>query len=141
VKISKSQLRDRIAKLKTNHIEMLKNKKIKIEKIAIDTTGFKPTNKGEWRIIKHENGKIKLKNGYIKLSLATDINNLFILSFCIANAQTADISFFPYHLKEIKKWKIKKVFCDKAYDSFGVYRKLIEEKIEYVIKPRKTAII
>ena len=63
IEISKSQLQERIMQLMIDiGIEgFVKNKLLDI---AMDATGFKPTNKGEWRIINHENSELD-RNGFI----------------------------------------------------------------------------
>ncbi len=48
--------------------------------VAMDATGFKPTNRGDWRIINHEDGEVK-REGYIKLMAGIDLKTLFRPAF------------------------------------------------------------
>jgi len=137
IRISKSQLYDRIMKLSLSiNINGFLNEKLM--EIAVDATGFKPTEKGNWRNISHENGEVK-RNGYIKLMAAVDVETLSILSGFIGDAQTADITLFEPMFEEIKD-KTKVLYGDGSFDTFKVYRKCIEAGIIPVIRPDKNAI-
>ena len=50
--------------------------------IAIDSTGIKVTNRGEW--IRH---KWKVKRGYLKIHIAVDIKRKRILSLDVTSEQ------------------------------------------------------
>ena len=53
--------------------------------IAIDSTGIKVTNRGEW--IRH---KWKVKRGYLKIHIAVDIKRKRILSLDVTSEQVHD---------------------------------------------------
>ena len=138
IRISKSQLYDRIMKLSLSiNIDGFLNEKLM--EIAVDATGFKPTEKGNWRIINHENGEVK-RDGYIKFMGAVDLKTLSIVSGFIGDAQTADITLFEPLFEEIRN-RTKVLYGDGSFDTFKVYRKCIEAGIIPVIRPDKNAIV
>ena len=141
IKISKTQLHYRINKLNIDFgfvKQLLKNKKLEL---VVDSTGFKPSNRGEWKIIKHENGIIKERNGYIKLSIVVD-NHGLIFSVVFGDSNLHDVELFEEHLRDIeglkeRNVKITSLYGDGAYDTYRIFRKLRELGIKPVIKPRK----
>src|SRR5215216_6621496 len=58
--------------------------------IAIDSTGIKVTNRGEW--IRH---KWKVKRGYLKIHIAVDIKKKRILSLHVTSEQVHDGKVLP----------------------------------------------
>ena len=68
IRISKTQLHERINRLNLDFTSLLNSLNNKELILIVDSTGFKPSNRGEWRIIKHEKGIIKKRNGYVKVS-------------------------------------------------------------------------
>ncbi|MEM2909121.1 MAG: hypothetical protein QW171_03090 [Candidatus Bilamarchaeaceae archaeon] len=91
--------------------------------VAMDATGFKPTNKGDWRVINHENGEVK-RDGYVKLMAGIDLETLSILTGFIGDAQTSDITLFRPAFEELKD-KAERFFGDGSFDAFlrsGVIR-------------------
>ncbi len=140
IRISKSQLHERITTLLTeiNIQGFLQNKLLEC---SIDSTGFRPTEKGLWRIIKHEDGRIKIRNGYIKLSIINEVCTTYILTAFIGSAQTADITLFYPSLEDIEDYKVIKLYGDGAYDAFSVYKECIKRKITPVIRPSKNSVV
>lgn len=137
-RVSKSQLQERITKLLID-INIDGFLRDKILDVAMDATGFKPTNKGDWRILNHENGEVK-REGYIKLMTGIDLKTLSILTGFIGDAQTADMTLFRPAFEEIKD-KARSFFGDGSFDAFEVYRKCIQAGITPIIKPDKNAIV
>lgn len=136
IRISKSQLQERITKLIIDIGNFVGDKLLNV---AMDATGFKPTNKGDWRILNHENGEVK-RDGYIKLMAGIDMETLTILTGFIGDAQTADITLFRPAFNEVKD-KAKALFGDGSFDAFEVYRRCSEAGITPIVKPDKNAII
>ena len=58
--------------------------------IAIDSTGIKVSNRGEW--IRH---KWNVKRGYLKIHLAVDIRKKRILSLHVTSEQVHDGKVLP----------------------------------------------
>jgi len=64
--------------------------------IAIDSTGVKVTNRGEW--IRH---KWKVKTGYLKIHIAVDIKKKRILSLQVTSEQVHDGKILPELVNDI----------------------------------------
>ena len=64
--------------------------------IAIDSTGIKVTNRGEW--IRH---KWKVKRGYLKIHIAVDIKRKRILSLDVTSEQVHDSKVLPVLIEDI----------------------------------------
>ena len=64
--------------------------------IAIDSTGIKVTNRGEW--IRH---KWKVKRGYLKIHIAVDIKRKRILSLDVTSEQVHDGKVLPVLIEDI----------------------------------------
>src|SRR3954447_295086 len=86
--------------------------------IAIDSTGIKVTNRGQW--IRDE---WNIRKGYLKIHIAVDIKSKKILSMKVTDEQVHDSKMLPKLVEGAKKSNnisIGKVFADGAYDSNGV---------------------
>ena len=82
--------------------------------IAIDSTGIKVSNRGEW--IRH---KWNVKRGYLKIHLAVDIKKKRILSLHVTSEQVHDGKILPELIDDItiKQNKIvNTVIADGSYD-------------------------
>jgi hypothetical protein len=64
--------------------------------IAIDSTGIKVTNRGEW--IRH---KWNVKRGYLKIHIAVDIKKKRILSLQVTSEQVHDGKVLPQLIDDI----------------------------------------
>jgi Transposase DDE domain len=105
--------------------------------IAIDSTGLKVTNRGEW--IRH---KWKVKRGYLKIHIAVDIKRKRILSLDVTSEQVHDSQVLPVLIEDItiKQNKIvNTVIADGAYDNNNNFQYLSFNGIKPVIKIRKNA--
>ena len=124
------------------------NPKINLEKdpitIAVDSTGIKVTNRGEWI-----RDKWKERRGFIKIHVAVNVKTKQILSMEVTKEDVADgkmlkplvhdvttsAASFPY----AKENRIIEVIADGTYDSKDNFRYLDELKIKPVIKVRKNS--
>lgn len=100
--------------------------------IAIDATGFKVTNRGDW--IRH---KWRKRRGFVKLHLAVDIETKEIVSWEVTTEAVGDNKKFKELVDGAKKKRnVNKVLADGAYDSRENFHLLAENKIEPGIKIR-----
>jgi IS5 family transposase len=103
--------------------------------IAIDATGVKVTNRGEW--IRH---KWNVKRGYLKIHVAVDIKRKRILSLLVTSEQVHDSKVLQELIDDItiKKNKIiDTALMDGAYDSNNNFQFLSFKGIQPAIKVRK----
>ena len=105
--------------------------------IAIDSTGVKVTNRGEW--IRH---KWNVKRGYLKIHVAVDIKRKRILSLQVTSEQVNDGKVLPKLVDDItiKNNKIiDMTIADSAYDSNNNFQFLSFKGINPAIKVRKNS--
>ena len=103
--------------------------------IAVDSTGIKVTNRGEW--VRH---KWKVRKGWLKLHIAVDIKSHNAIRFYLTPENTGDATIGEYFLEEIsKKNRLKRFLGDGAYGTYGIFEKCDEKKIEAGIRVRKDA--
>jgi IS5 family transposase len=105
--------------------------------IAIDSTGIKVTNRGEW--IRH---KWKVKRGYLKIHIAVDIKKKRILSLDVTSEQVHDGKILPELVDDItikNNKEIDTAIMDGAYDSNNNFQFLSFKGIQPAIKVRKNA--
>jgi len=101
--------------------------------IALDASGIKVANRGDW--IRH---KWKVKRGYLKIHIAVDVKRKKILALEVTDEQMADGRMLQPLIEEaFTKAKVVKTLADGAYDSKMNFHYLAEKKIESVIKVRK----
>jgi len=103
--------------------------------IAVDSTGIKVTNRGEW--IRDKWNKQK-KRGFIKIHVAVDVKTKKILSMKVTKEDVSDGRMLK-PLVRTAPCAIDKVLADGAYDSKDNFRFLDRMGIEPVIKVRKNA--
>ena len=103
--------------------------------IAVDSSGIKVSNRGEW--IRH---KWKVKRGFIKVHIAVDTKTKQIIAMEITKEEVSDRRMFKRLVNDsASKLDVKKVLGDGAYDSRENFRFLAERGIEPVIKVRKNS--
>ncbi len=105
--------------------------------IAIDATGIKVSNTGEW--IRH---KWNVKKGYLKIHLAVDIKKKRILSLHLTSEQVHDGKVLPDLVDDItikQNKEIDMTIADGAYDNNNNFRFLSFKGIEPAIKVRKNS--
>jgi transposase len=106
--------------------------------IAIDATGVKVTNRGEW--IRH---KWNVKRGYLKIHVAFDIRKKRILSLHVTSEEVHDGKVLSKLVDDItikQNKKIDTVIADGAYDHNNNFKMLAFRGIKPVIKVRKNSI-
>jgi hypothetical protein len=105
--------------------------------IAIDSTGIKVTNRGQWL-----RDKWNIRKGYLKIHIAVDVKSKKIISLKVTDEHVHDGKVLPRLVEDITKSKhviVEKVFADGAYDSNVVFRVLADSRIMPCIKVRRNA--
>jgi hypothetical protein len=105
--------------------------------IAIDSTGVKVSNRGDW--IRH---KWKVKRGYLKIHVAVDIKRKRILSLNVTSEQVHDAKVLSELVDDItiKQNKIvDTAIMDGSYDSNKNFQFLSFKGIGTAIKVRKNS--
>jgi transposase len=107
--------------------------------IAVDSTGIKVTNRGEWILDKWKNKK-RMRKGFIKIHVAVDIKTKKIVSMSVTKEDVYDGKMLKELVDDVsKKHSIKKVLADGSYDSKDNFRYLDRLNIVPVIKVRKNS--
>jgi len=107
--------------------------------IAIDSTGIKVTNRGQWM---NKKWNTRIKKGYLKIHVAVDIKSKKILSMEITDEHVHDNRMLPTLVDDLVKsneYIIDKFLADGAYDSNDTFRYLSENGIIPCIKVRKNS--
>jgi hypothetical protein len=103
--------------------------------IAIDSTGIKVANRGEWM-----RDKWKTRRGFLKIHVGVDINSKKIVSLKITDERSHDAQHLPYIVDQAScHGKISKVLADAAYDSKSNFSYLYHNDIVPAIKVRKNS--
>jgi hypothetical protein len=107
--------------------------------IAVDSTGIKVTNRGEWM-----REKWKIHRGWIKVHLAVDVKTKEIVAIEVTDERVSDGSKFNSLISQAEEnlsgRKIKETLGDGAYDRREIFDHLQEKGIQPVIKIRSNAI-
>jgi hypothetical protein len=108
--------------------------------IAIDSTGIKVTNRGEWM---REMWKIHRGWIWIKAHIIVDVKSKDLLGIEITNEQVSDGEVFPALLDQAQEESgdhpITQVLADGAYDQKGIFNRLEKDHINSGIKIRENA--
>lgn len=106
--------------------------------IAIDSSGIKVTNRGEWM-----REKWRRHRGWIKVHIAVNIETKEIVSIVITDDRTADHRVFRDLIEQAEEnlgeGRIRKVLADGAYDTREAFNILEERGMEAGIKMRRNA--
>jgi len=103
--------------------------------IAVDASGIKVANRGEW--MRH---KWKVKRGYLKIHIAVDVKRKKILALEVTDEKVGDGRMLQPLVEEAStKAKLAKVIGDVAYDAKSNFRYLAEKGIEPVIRVRRNS--
>jgi IS5 family transposase len=105
--------------------------------IAVDSTGIKVTNRGEW--VRH---KWNVKRGYLKIHVAVDIKRKRILSLIVTSEQVHDGKVLPKLVDNItikQNKEIDMTIADGAYDNNNNFQILSFRGIKPAIKVRKNS--
>ncbi len=109
--------------------------------IAIDSTGIKVTNRGQWM---QDKWNVRNKKGYLKIHIAVNIETKEILALEVTDEKVHDGKVMEQLVEQVlenKNIKIKSVLADGAYDSNKNFKYLQKKKIGLGIKVRKNSII
>ena len=108
--------------------------------IAIDSTGIKVTNRGQWM---QEKWQLK-KKGYIKIHVAVDIKTKEILALEVTDEKVHDGKIMPKLIEQVlensNNIKIKSSLGDGSYDSNENFKYLQNKRIRPAIKVRKNSV-
>jgi len=100
--------------------------------VAIDASGIKVTNRGEWR---RERWGGKSERGYLKVHIAVDVKTKQILAVEVTDERTGDIKKFkPLVERASERAKLRLALADSAYDSRENFNFLEDRGIEPGIK-------
>jgi hypothetical protein len=109
--------------------------------IAIDSTGIKVTNRGQWL---RDKWFVK-KKGYLKIHVAVNVKTKEILALDVTDEKVHDgkmmCRLVDCMLKQNNAINIKTVWEDGAYDSNENFKYLQEKKIQPGIRIRKNSVI
>lgn len=108
--------------------------------IAIDTTGIKVTNRGQWM---NKKWNMQNRKGYLKIHVAVDIKSKKILSMEVTDEHVHDNKMLPKLVDGVMKsdngFMVDRILADGAYDSNDTFRCLSENGIIPGIKVRKNS--
>ncbi len=103
--------------------------------IAVDSTGIKVSNRGEWM-----REKWMVKRGFIKVHLAVDVKSGKILSMQVTREDVHDRRMLVPLVEEASsRSNVTRAIGDGAYDSKEIFSYLDRNGIEPIIKVRKDA--
>lgn len=103
--------------------------------IAVDSTGIKVTNRGEWV---RELWNRRSKRGYLKIHLAVDVRTKQILAIEVTDDRVFDAEKFEDLVDDARSLvNVVKALADGAYDSKENYDYLEAVGIEAGIKPKR----
>ena len=124
-----------------------KNKEFEDEYIiiAIDSTGIKVTNRGQWMRDKWHTSKNN-KKGYLKIHVAVNVKTKKILSIKVTDERVHDSKALPGLVNDViksdKRITIGKLIAEYgAYDGNEIFRYLSDNGILPCIKVRKNSIV
>jgi len=111
--------------------------------LAVDSTGIKITNRGQWMSDKWGLGK---KKGYIKIHVAVNIRTKKVLALDVTDEKVHDGRIMKKLVENVlkvnhNKKKIKSLLGDGAYDSNANFQYLEDMKIKAGIKVKRNSVI
>ncbi len=103
--------------------------------IALDVSGIKVANRGDW--MRH---KWKVRRGYLKIHIAVDVKRKKILALEVTSEKVGDGRMLQPLVEEAsKKAKIVEMLGDGAYDTKSNFRYLAGKGIGPVIRVRRNS--
>lgn len=103
--------------------------------IALDSTGIKVSNRGEW--MRH---KWHVRRGYLKIHVAVDIRKKKIVSLEVTSEEVHDSRVMKKLVDHaFENNDVKRVIADGAYDSKENFRYLSDNGIQAAIKVKKNS--
>jgi len=121
------------------------NPKTNLEKdpitIAVDSTGIKVTNRGEWIREKWNNNSNNKRRGFIKIHIAVNVRTKKVLSMEVTKEDVYDGKMLKKLVNNVvsENNDVKKVLADGAYDSKDNFSHMDKMKIEPIIRVRKNS--
>ena len=121
------------------------NPKINLENdpitIAVDSTGIKVTNRGEWIREKWNNNGNNKRRGFIKIHIAVNVRTKKVLSMEVTKEDVYDGVMLKKLVNNVvsENIDVKKVLADGAYDSKDNFSHMDKMKIEPIIRVRKNS--
>lgn len=104
--------------------------------VAVDASGLKVTNRGEYR------RRTRSQKGFLKIHLAVDIRSHEMLALEVTTEKVADgDKFFDLMEAVGRKTHLTKTYGDGAYDRYLHYEYCRQKGISAVIRPRLSAIV
>ncbi len=104
--------------------------------IAVDSSGIKVHNRGEWM-----REKYRRRRGWIKIHFAVDVETKQIVAYEVTDEQVHDNKVFKDLVeKSEERTRIKRVLADKAYDSYENFEFLQSRSIDPAIPVRRGAV-
>lgn len=129
-----STIHRRITKLNLDFYKSVKHKNGLV--VSIDSSGLKVHNRGEW--IRH---KHRIKRGYLKIHFAINTKTREIIELESTKEEMHDNRKFRPIVRSIsKRYKIKKILGDAAYDDHRNFNLLEKLKIIPAIKVKKNSL-
>lgn len=114
--------------------------------IAVDSTGIKVANRGEW-IRRHDkcSSFTTTRKGFIKIHVAVDTRSKLIISMKVTKEDVGDGRMLKSLVRDtvinIGQTNVKRVLADGAYDSRDNFQFLHDNDIDPAIKVRKNSSI
>nr|MDO8080353.1 IS5 family transposase [Candidatus Freyarchaeota archaeon] len=103
--------------------------------VAVDSTGLKVGNYGEW--MRH---KWKRRRGFVKFHLVVDIKTRKILGFKATSEEVSDARAFPELLQQAQsKAEVEAALGDGAYDTRDCFNDCSERSVKPLFRVRKNA--
>ena len=115
--------------------------------IAIDSTGVRVTNRGQWMSEKWGGIRDKKKRGYLKIHVAVNTRTKEILALEVTDEKVHDGTVMKKLVKHVldsshqHNKRVKSVLADGAYDSNGNFRFLDDERIKPAIRVRRNSVV
>ncbi len=133
VKIDHSTIHRRIVSLGLNFDKSVRHKKNLV--VSIDSSGLKVHNRGEW--IRH---KHRVRRGYLKIHFAVNAKTREILELESTKEEVHDNRRFRPMIRKLrKKYTLRKVLADAAYDDHRNFNLLDRFKIIPAIKLKRNS--
>ena len=104
--------------------------------VAVDSSGMKVTNRGEWI-----RNKWRIRKGWIKVHIAVDVKTKKLLALEITDERVSDGKMLKPLIEQVKErgGRVDRVYADGGYDSKENFNYLAENGIESVIKIRNNS--
>ncbi|MCD6148512.1 IS5 family transposase [bacterium] len=104
--------------------------------VAVDSSGIKVTNRGEWI-----RNKWKIRKGWIKVHIAVDVKTKKLLALEVTDERVSDGKMLKPLIEQVKErgGRVNGVYGDGGYDSKENFNYLAENGIEPVIKIRNNS--